>query len=48
MNVKSVLNACELEIDLFCRGMRVPVDDRWRAHGASRARARGSDPASSS
>ena len=40
MNVKSVLNACELEIDLFCRGMRVPADVSLEgARGVSRTRA---------
>ena len=34
------LNACELEIDLFCRGMRVPSDLRLDgARGVSRTRA---------
>ena len=36
----SVLNACELEIDLFCRGMRVPADVSLEgARGVSRTRA---------
>lgn len=34
------LNACELEIDLFCRGMRVPTDVSLEgARGVSRTRA---------
>jgi len=34
------LNACELEIDLFCRGLRVPDDvDLTGARGVSRTRA---------
>jgi hypothetical protein len=36
----SVLNACELEIDLFCRGMRLPPDTSLDgARGVSRTRA---------
>lgn len=35
-----VLNACELEIDLFCRGLRVPLDVSLAgARGVSRTRA---------
>jgi hypothetical protein len=35
-----VLNACELEIDLFCRGMRVPADVSLEgARSVSRTRA---------
>ena len=35
-----MLNACELEIDLFCRGMRVPADVSLEgARGVSRTRA---------
>ena len=34
------LNACELEIDLFCRGMRIPADVSLDgARGISRTRA---------
>ena len=36
----SGLNACELEIDLFCRGLRVPADVSLDgARGISRTRA---------
>jgi hypothetical protein len=35
-----MLNACELEIDLFCRGLRVPEDVALQgARGVRRTRA---------
>ena len=38
--MRSGLNACELEIDLFCHGLRVPADVSLEgARGISRTRA---------
>lgn len=40
MPTAAALNACELEIDLFCRGMRLPADTSLDgARGVSRTRA---------